>query len=75
MEPQSAWLTESASLVDMWLMGSPQDSIHGKVPADEAAGLKLLELDTLRTTQHFWTVCSLWISRHNFPNQINFISC
>lgn len=39
VEPQSAWLTESASLVDMWRMDSPQESIHGKVPADEAAGL------------------------------------
>jgi hypothetical protein len=39
VEPQSAWLTESASFVGMWRMGSPRESIHGKVPADEAAGL------------------------------------
>lgn len=39
MEPHSARLTESASSVDMWSVGSPQESIHEKVPADEAAGL------------------------------------
>lgn len=39
MWSHTAWLTESASSVDMWPVGSPQDSIHEKVPADEAAGL------------------------------------
>ena len=73
------WLAELVSLCQhvagmlcLW------ERVHGKAPAltpllGELAELKPSELDKVKTTQHFWTICPLRSSRH-FPNQINFIS-